>query len=341
MRTLRTALALAIITAAVTASVTLAWGDSSPPPAVTTAPATGVTSSGATLNGSVNPNGQQTSYAFQWGPTSRYGHETSLTSAGAGTTSQSVSAALSGLQPGTNYHFRIIAMSASGTSVGTDRSFTTSGTRPAPSPAPKAATGSATSIGASTATVTGTVNPNGQSTTSYFEYGPTPDYGFETAPSNAGAGSSDEPASAALTGLQPSTTYHYRLVAFSAGDTAIGHDSTFTTTSAPSSSHVVFMGRMGFVSPGGWIGVEAGCFGGQTDCVGHITMSHNGMVVGSRNFFLAPESGGFQNIKLTFQGQQLLKQNHMFHLLPVDVTVTTQSGQHISQVMRLARWVWH
>jgi len=341
MRKLHTAIAFAVVAVIASASVTLAAGATSAPPAVSTAPATGVSNSGATLNGSVNPNGEQTSYAFQWGPTGGYGHETALTSAGSGSTTSSVSATLSNLSSGTTYHFRIIAMSPAGTSVGSDQTFTTGGTPPAPSTPPSASTGSAASLGASAATVTGTVNPGGQSSQYYFEYGTTSNYGIETAPQDAGSGTSDEAASASLSGLSPSTTYHYRLVAVNPGGTALGHDQTFTTTSAPAGSHVAFMGRMGFVSPGGWIGVEAGCFGGQTDCIGHITMSHNGTIVGQRDFAIAPETGGFQNIRLTPQGQQLLRQNSMFHLLAVSVTVTTSDGQKISQVMRLARWVWH
>lgn len=341
MRKLRTVLVLAATAAVAAISVALASGADSAPPSVGTGDATGVSDSGATLTGNVNPNGVQTSYAFQWGPSSRYGHETPLTQAGSATTSSTVNATVANLDPGTRYHFRIIAMSSAGTSVGTDRTFTTGGTRPASSPQPHASTGSATSVGTSTATATGTVNPDGQSTQFWFEFGPTSDYGFQTAAGNAGSGNADVPASTSLSNLHTGTTYHYRLVAVNKGGTAIGRDQTFTTTSAPSASHVTFMGRMGFVSPGRWIGVEAGCMGGQTACTGHITMSHNGTVVGERDFSIAPETGGFQNIKLTTLGRQLLRQNSMFHLLPVDVTITTSNGQKITQVMRLARWVWH
>ena len=101
------------------------------------------------------------------------------------------------------------------------------------------------------------------------------------------------------------------------------------------------MGRMGFVSPGGIIGVEAGCFGGTTTCNGHVTMSHNGVVIGQRNFSIAPSSGGFQNIGLSSFGKSLLRFNRVFALLKVSVNVTTTTGQRTQQVMALARWVWH
>src|SRR5207248_6350686 len=93
------ALLIVAVAAATILPVALAQGATSTP-TVTTSPATSVSDTGATLNGTVNPNGQQTNYAFQWGPTSGYGHETALTSAGAGTSASSVSAALTGLPRG-------------------------------------------------------------------------------------------------------------------------------------------------------------------------------------------------------------------------------------------------
>jgi hypothetical protein len=334
--------ALLILAVAMVAAlpVALAHGATSAP-TVTTAPATSVGNSGATLNGSVNPNGQQTSYAFQWGPTADYGHETTLTSAGSGTGASSVSSTLGSLAPGTTYHFRIIAMSASGTSVGSDQSFTTTGTAPAPSPPPAAATGPSSNVGQSGATASGTVNPSGQSTTYYFEYGSTPNYGLETSPTDAGSGVTSQSVSSSLTGLTMGTTYHYRLVAVSNGGTTLGGDQAFTTNPGGTPSHVAFIGREGFVSPGAIIGVEAGCFGGQTTCSGHVTMAHDGIVIGQRNFNIAPNSGGFQNIGLNAQGKEMLRGNTVFHLLAVNVSVVTTSGQRTSQVMHLARWVWN
>ena len=225
--------AIAAIAAIVSIPMALAAGATPAPPTVATAPATNVSGSGATLNGSVNPNGQQTNYAFQWGPTAGYGHETPLTSAGSGSSSGSVSAALSGLASGSTYHYRIIAINDSGTSVGSDQSFTIGGNPPAPSTPPTASTGSATNVGQSGATVNGTVNPGGQATSYYFEYGPTANYGFETAATSGGSGVTDEPVSANLAELASSTTYHYRLVAVSPGGTALGSDQTFTTTTPP------------------------------------------------------------------------------------------------------------
>src|SRR3989449_6522846 len=79
--------------------------------------------------------------------------------------------------------------------------------------APTAITGPVSAVGSTSATVTGTVNPNGQATTWYFEYGTSTSYGSKTSTMNAGSGTSNVDASATLSGLAPGTTYHYRLVA--------------------------------------------------------------------------------------------------------------------------------
>lgn len=231
MRQLKSAFA-PLVTLAVVA-VSAAPALAAAPPSVTSAAATAVSSSGATLNGTVSPNGQATQYAFQWGPTSGYGHETTLVSAGSGTTQTAVSAALSGLAAGTTYHFRIIAFSAAGTSVGGDLTFATAGSPPAASPPPVVTTGSASSVTQSSAKLTGTVDPKGQATQYLFEYGLSSDYGNQTAAVSAGSGTATITGTASLVNLPPSATVHYRVVAYSAGGTALGSDHAFTTTTPP------------------------------------------------------------------------------------------------------------
>ncbi|MBC8176585.1 MAG: S8 family serine peptidase [Deltaproteobacteria bacterium] len=79
------------------------------PPTVTTGSAPSVTSSSATLNGTVNPNGASTTYYFQYGTSTSYGSSTTSTSAGSGTSDVSVDATISGLSSSTTYHFRLVA----------------------------------------------------------------------------------------------------------------------------------------------------------------------------------------------------------------------------------------
>jgi hypothetical protein len=194
-----------------------------------------VTNTTAALSGTVNPNGAQTVYAFQYGPTTGYGHQSPVppAPAGSGTADVPANTALAGLVPGTTYHFRLIAISAAGTTTGADKTFTTSGTAPAPTTPPTATTGAATGITQSSATLNGTTNPKGQATSYWFEIGPTASYGFETAPVAAGAGTSDVAASSPIAGLAPGTPYHFRLVSESPGGTTLGNDQTFTTVGPP------------------------------------------------------------------------------------------------------------
>lgn len=95
-------------------------------PAVATAAASQVTASSARLNGRVDPNGQSTTYSFQYGLTNKYGMSTAVAPAGSGDTAVSARADIGGLKANTVYHFRIVASNATGVSSGADKSFRTS-----------------------------------------------------------------------------------------------------------------------------------------------------------------------------------------------------------------------
>ncbi len=109
----------------------------------------------------------------------------------------------------------------------------------APTP-PSATTGAASGVGANEAKLEGTVNPNGSPTSYYFEYGPTTSYGSKAPASaaEAGYGTAAVAVSQALSGLSPSTTYHYRLVATGPEGTATGQDKTFATKAATVASQL-------------------------------------------------------------------------------------------------------
>jgi hypothetical protein len=198
-------------------------------PTAVTGPVTASGSTSATVGGTVNPNGQTTTWLVQYGKTTGYGTQTGTFNAGAGTTSTNVSTTLNGLSPGTTYHYRIVATNATGTTQGADAVLTTSG-----APAPDAVTGAAGGISSTGATLTGSVNPNGRPTTWFFEYGTSTGYGSRTPSQNGGAGTSAFNVSAQVSGLQAGRTYHFRLVATSDGGTSHGTDQSFTAGSAPS-----------------------------------------------------------------------------------------------------------
>ena len=94
-------------------------------PIVATNAATNVTSSMATLHGTVDPLGQGSSYQFQLGTTTAYAFTQVVQSAGSGTAALPVSLSLTGLKPGTTYHYRLTAGNSVGSTAGPDRTFTT------------------------------------------------------------------------------------------------------------------------------------------------------------------------------------------------------------------------
>ena len=198
-----------------------------PPPTVVTGSATGTVYNRTTLNGTVNPNGAAATSHFQYGLTSAYGAATAVVSSGTIVVARSV--AITGLSGSTTYHYRLVAASISGTTFGSDLTFTTP-VNPPPAVITRAATGTVFNG----TTLNGTVNPNGLASNFYFEYGLTSAYGSATAERAAGSGTSAAPCSTAISGgLSGSTTYHFRLVAASTSGTTYGLDKSFKTSANP------------------------------------------------------------------------------------------------------------
>ena len=195
-------------------------------PIVSTLAATFIADTGMQFNGSVNPNGLATTYHFEYGTSTGYGQSTPNSSVAIGGNVVLVNAAVTGLTPGTLYHFRLVATNSGGPASGNDASAPTNVSSV---PAPTVATTPAASPTTTGAQLNGIVNPNGFSTTSHFEYGATAGYGLTTPVKNLGAGLTAVTVSAAVSGLSAGTLYHYRLVAQNSGGTARGVDTTFAT----------------------------------------------------------------------------------------------------------------
>lgn len=94
------------------------------PGAITDA-ASDIGSTSARARGFVRPNGQETTYRFEYGRTTAYGSRTDSLGADDGLASRAVAQTIAGLQPRTLYHYRIVAINGSDTTRGTDRTFTT------------------------------------------------------------------------------------------------------------------------------------------------------------------------------------------------------------------------
>jgi len=96
-----------------------------PPPGVVTGAPTQIGLRYATLTGVVDPNGEATTYKFQYGLTSAYGSETFGASVTPGHGSVQVSQPIDGLSPGTAFHYRIVALHGGVISYGSDATFVT------------------------------------------------------------------------------------------------------------------------------------------------------------------------------------------------------------------------
>ncbi len=110
------------------------------------------------------------------------------------------------------------------------------GSRAATTPAPRTPginTNANPQVSTTSVTFSGGVNPHGLATVYAFQFGTTTGYGAQTAPTPVGNGTTEVKVSQKMTGLQPGTTYHYRLVAANGDGTTNGHDFTFKTMNIP------------------------------------------------------------------------------------------------------------
>jgi alpha-tubulin suppressor-like RCC1 family protein len=205
-------------------------------PNVTTNAATSVTSTGATIQGLVNPNGFETVAYFEWRELPGGGLSgTPVQPIGAGNADVAVIQVINGLTPGTDYEFRAVGSNSGNLVYGSFLQFTTPVTDvgititfPTLTP-PTVTTQAASGITTSDAQLNATVNPEGTDTYSYFEWGTDTTYGNSTPIQNLGNGTADTSPFDTLAGLAEATTYHYRAVAYNAAGITYGADQSFIT----------------------------------------------------------------------------------------------------------------
>jgi len=193
-------------------------------PTLSTSSVTNITATSATGGGMVTSDGNAsvTSRGICWSLNANPILSDTKTLDGTGD-GQYVSS-LTGLTAGSTYHVRAYATNSVGTAYGADLSFATLGK------APECLTQAANSITSSGGTLNGTVNANYLSTAVTFEYGLTTSYGQTvTSTQSPVTGNSITNVSADISGLNPGTTYHYRVVAVNSIGTTNGNDLSFTT----------------------------------------------------------------------------------------------------------------
>jgi hypothetical protein len=194
-------------------------------PFVLTGAVSGVSDSGATVAGVVNPEGVEvTSCEFEYVLHSAYqaavavkkfnpyeGGSVAACSpspvGSSGVAELAVSAGLSGLAQSTAYDFRIVAANKDGPNYyGGDGTFKTNG--------PPVIEGqSVLSVAQTGASIKAEVNPDGYDTSVFVEYGESEGYGSHSAPVDVGSGTAGQSAVLALEGLKAGSLYHYRVVA--------------------------------------------------------------------------------------------------------------------------------
>lgn len=195
-------------------------------PDVETQPPTEVTPQAAQLNGTValDEAGPATC-RFVWGTSGAFGQAAACVPSDLTAEETAVHAKLENLEPDTTYVYRLQATNANGTNPGEpfqNQSFTT--------PGPGLHGEWASDVTARAATLNAIIDPHGEPTSFFFEYGTTTGYGASSPQPPAAIGSEQEAhAETHVQGLEPGRLYHYRVVRVSALGAFPGPDRTFTT----------------------------------------------------------------------------------------------------------------
>ena len=204
-------------------------------PGISSGTETGPGEASATLNAEVNPDGggELKTCKFEYVEDIKYaplapdpfeaGSSVSCSQAlpYTGTAPTDVSAAVSGLTPGTSYHYRLLVSNENGMTEALPRTFDLQ--------APSVNGVNSSNLTATTADLSAKVNPDGGDTKCRFEYGPTTGYGQSAAcePEDIGSVAAVQTVGAHLTGLEANVVYHFRLVAENPFGTTSTEDQSF------------------------------------------------------------------------------------------------------------------
>jgi hypothetical protein len=192
-------------------------------PSAVTESASGITNTGAVLNATVNPNGWPASVWLEWGITSNYGNSTPHQFLGDGTTNIAVSAAITNLLSGRDYHFRVVAEIPEGRVYGDDVVVTLPALDPMILASPRP-------LGSDSAFLSGTINSQSALVTkAWFQWGETTNYDHTTSVQDVKDGNIATTIGETIGGLLRNTTYHCELVASNALGLFHSGDIAFTT----------------------------------------------------------------------------------------------------------------
>jgi PKD repeat protein len=320
--------------------------DAPNPPIATTREAFEITHAGAKVAGTVNSAGAATTAWVEYGTSTVYGLETPKVNLPADNADHPLVFSLAGLAPTAEYHYRVVATHADNAAgYGFDATFTTlpapppppppppPGPPPPPPPPPVATTLEASKIYPRQATVSGRVDPRGQVTKVYVEYGEPDAYDLQSTPQTVPAGQVREVAFL-LKDLTPATEYQYRIVAVheSDGRSGIGEKKLFTTA-ALKPMRMTLVGRKMTATPTGRVPLLLTCTGTMmTRCRGSLLLELKGRVVGFASFALRPAAKKRTRllVKLKQSALKPLKEKRRLGLI---VTISYQKTVDESQVL--------
>ncbi len=195
-------------------------------PVVGTLFASNVTGASATLNGLVYPKNAATTVSFAWGTTVNLGSTNLAATLPSELGGYYVSNTLTGLNPGTQYFYAVVASNANGVVVGNIFGFITT-------TAPVVGTLFASNVTSTSATLNGLVYPKNAATTVSFAWGTTVSLGITNLAAALPSELGGYYISNNLTGLSPGTQYFYAVVASNANGAAVGNVFGFVTAAAP------------------------------------------------------------------------------------------------------------
>jgi phosphodiesterase/alkaline phosphatase D-like protein len=210
------------------ADMTFTTGAPATPPSAGMASTSAIYTTLVQIQCPVSSGSSEAVVSVEYGPTEGYGFTATPQNPTVpiNTSSRTTFAQITGLQPGTTYHYRFKAVNNEGTGYSADASFTTL-------EAPVITTGVVDSITDLAAVINGTLDRKGGQYFIHAQYGITTAYGQLAGLGNTSLLTGPQPFSNAVSTLLPSTTYHYRIaVSDIFSNTYYGTDQTFTTASA-------------------------------------------------------------------------------------------------------------
>ncbi|MCP4114864.1 MAG: DUF4347 domain-containing protein, partial [Desulfobacteraceae bacterium] len=200
------------------------------PATVTTQAASAVSITSATGNGNITSLGapNPTEHGVCWNTSANPTIANSKTTKGTAGSTGAFTSDMTGLSPGTTYHYRAYATNSADTVYGADQTFTT--LQP-PTVTTQAASAVATTSATGNGNITDLGNPAPTQHGVCWSTSANPDTGDSK--TTEGAAGSTGAFTSGITGLSPGTTYHYRAYATNSAGTSYGADTTFTTVPEP------------------------------------------------------------------------------------------------------------